>query len=59
MTDLSDFGAGVPDGDECPHDNTRKLPVPSPRHAQEGNDWHGKHPVWCSDCRDVVDRVAP
>lgn len=58
MPDLSDFGAGVPSGD-CPHENTDEWPVPSPRHVDGDHDWAGKHPVWCRDCHDFVDRVAP
>lgn len=62
---LSAYDAGATDDrppggrDECQHANTRLLDEPHPRHVSGNHRWAGKRPVWCSDCKRVVDRAAP
>lgn len=58
--DLTDFG--VDDPDECPHEDTVRFGNGGPigqRHNPDNSDWKGKIPIYCRDCKDIVDRVEP
>lgn len=41
----------------CPHENTRLLSPSTRRLVPDGHRWLNTRPKWCSDCKDVVDRV--
>jgi len=45
----------------CPHpeEACSIWPVPSGGKLPDGHDWEGKHPVYCSDCKDFIDRIPP